>query len=52
VHSALPRRSSSRCAAAIGHDGLYIELEQLVVDSTVNLVRAGLMSLAPAEPAE
>ncbi len=45
-------KNKDRLAAAIGDDGLYVELEQLVVDSTVNLVRAGLLSLAPAENAE
>jgi len=41
-------KNEDRLAAAIGHDGLYLELEQLVVDGTVHLVREGKLCLAPA----
>ncbi len=45
-------KNKDRLAAAIGHDGLYLELEQLVADATVNLVRAEILSLAPVPPSE
>jgi len=45
-------KNKDRLAAAIGHDGLYLELEQLIVDATVNLVRAERLSLGPAVPSE
>ncbi len=45
-------KNKDRLAAAIGHDGLYLELEQVVVDATVNLVQAELVSLTPSAPSE
>ncbi|MCP3984922.1 MAG: hypothetical protein GY723_11070 [bacterium] len=40
-------KHKDRLAAAIGHDGLYLELEQLLVDVTVNLVHGGILGLSP-----
>ncbi len=45
-------KNKDRLAAAIGQDGLYLELEQLVADATVNLVRAEILSLTPDAPSE
>ncbi len=40
-------KHKDRLAAAIGHDGLYLELEKVLVDATVSLVQGERLGLAP-----
>ncbi|MAE93258.1 MAG: hypothetical protein QF410_13415 [Planctomycetota bacterium] len=40
-------KNKDRLAAAVGHDGLYLELQQVVADATVNLVKEERLSLGP-----
>ena len=40
-------KHKDRLAAAIGHDGLYLELETVLVDATVSLVQGETLGLAP-----
>lgn len=40
-------KHKDRLAAAIGHDGLYMELEKVLVDASVSLVQAELLGLRP-----
>ena len=45
-------KHKDRLAAAIGHDGLYLELASVLVDATVSLVQAELLELAPGSEVE
>ncbi len=40
-------KHKDRLASAIGHDGLYLELEKLLVDVTVSLVQGEILGLVP-----
>lgn len=44
-------KHKERVSALVSNDRLYLELQRIVVDATVALVEAGVLTLAPVEAA-
>jgi hypothetical protein len=42
-------KHKERVSTAIGNDRRYLELQRIILDATVSLVEAGLLTLTPTE---